>query len=299
MKTKETKRRVRGVLCFALGVCWLVPAISISAAAQKAKEADSTEFGGGDRSTAAGDTAGQNGAQPPAAETQAPGEQKPQDAEKKKQDEQAKTGTSKDRMFFLMPNFLTLENSAQVPPLTTGQKFKVVARSTFDPFQLCYYVVLAGISQAQNSEAGYGQGAQGYGKRFGSFFADTTIENFMVGAVFPSLLRQDPRYYQRGKGGFARRTWYALTRIVVTRGDSGRTQFNASEVFGSAISAGISTYSYHPEGDRKLSSVAGTLGTQLGLDAFGFMMKEFWPDIRRHMHKKKADAAANSKSGGG
>src|SRR6202035_2675437 len=143
-------------------------------------------------------------------------------------------------------NFLTVENAGQIPPLTTGQKFRVVLRSSFDYVGYPWYGFLAGISQAQNSEPGYGQGAAGYGKRYGAAFADGTIENFLTGAVLPSLLHQDPRFFQSGKGSFMHRTGYAVSRIFVTRGDSGRSQFNYSEVVGSAMSATISTYSYHP-----------------------------------------------------
>ena len=217
---------------------------------------------------------------------------KPGDAEKKVQGAPAPSGTSNDRLFFVLPNFLTLENAANVPPLTTGQKFKAVARGTFDPIQFAYYGFLAGIGQGTDDEPSFGQGALGYAKRYGTIFGDTTIENFMVAAVMPSLFHQDPRYFQMGKGSFGRRTWYALTRIFVTRADSGRRQFNASEVLGSAIGAGISTYTYHPEGDQKLASVMSVWGTQVGLDAVGNIFKEFWPDIRRHLHKKKAAAGS-------
>ena len=130
-------------------------------------------------------------------------------------------GTSNDRLFYALPNFLTLENGGQVPPLTVGQKFKVVTRGSFDYIQIPWYGLLAGISQAENSEPGYGQGAEGYGKRLGAYFADGTIENYMTGSVFPSLLRQDPRFFQSGKGGFLHRTGYAVSRIFVTRTDSG------------------------------------------------------------------------------
>ncbi len=196
-------------------------------------------------------------------------------------------GTSNDRLFFALPNFLTLENAGQVPPLTNGQKFRVVARSSFDPVVFVWYGFLAGVSQAQDSEPGYGQGAEGYGKRFGAYFADGTIENYMTGAVLPSLLRQDPRYFQSGKGGFWHRTGYSISRIFVTRTDSGGEQFNFSEIFGSAISAGISTYSYHPRGDRNLPNTASVWGTQVGYDTITLVVKEFWPDIRRKLSKKK------------
>jgi len=196
------------------------------------------------------------------------------------------SGTSNDRLFFTLPNFLTLENAHQVPPLSAGQKFKVVARSSFDYVQYPWYGFLAGISQAENSEPGYGQGAAGYGKRFGAATADGTIENFMTSAVFPSLFRQDPRFFQSGKGGFWHRTGYAVSRVFVTRTDSGHAQANYSEIFGSALSAGISTYSYHPHADKTLRNTASVWGTQVGYDTITYVVKEFWPDIRRKIHKK-------------
>ena len=195
-------------------------------------------------------------------------------------------GTSKDRLFYALPNFLTIENVGQIPPLTAGQKFKVVARSSFDWVEFPWYGVLAGISQAQNSEAGYGQGASGYAKRFGSEFADGTIENFWTSAILPSLLHQDPRFYQLNQGGFWHRTGYAISRIFVTRSDSGKSQFNTSEILGSAIAAAISTYSYHPQADRTLSNTASVWGTQVGYDTLTIVVKEFWPDIRRKLSRK-------------
>jgi len=127
----------------------------------------------------------------------------------------------------------------------------------------------------------------------------------MVGAVYSSILHQDPRFYQSSKGGFWRRTGYAATRIVVTRSDSGHSQFNYSEVFGSATAATISTYSYHPRStflstptnphmfvpsDRTFSHVLSTWQTQLTLDTITIMVKEFWPDIHRAMSHKSKNA---------
>ena len=210
-----------------------------------------------------------------------------------------KTGTSKDRLFFALPNFLTVENSGNVPPLTAGQKFKVVARGSFDPIQIVWYGALSGISQAQNSEPGFGQGWAAYGKRYGAYAADGTIENFFVGAILPSVLHQDPRFFPKTQGSFMNRAEYAVTRIVITRGDSGHHQFNFSEVFGSAIASAISTYSYHPgrtlintasgpmytASDRTLKNTAKVWGTQMGYDTITIVIKEFWPDIRRKLKK--------------
>jgi hypothetical protein len=205
----------------------------------------------------------------------------------KNQSPQGASGTSRDRLGFVLPNFLTIENVGTIAPLTTKQKFAVVTRSSFDYALYPWYGFLAGVSQAENSESGYGQGAAGYGKRYGAAWADGAIENFWTAAILPSVLRQDPRYFQMGKGGFWHRTGYAVSRIVVTRSDSGSNQFNASEIFGSAIAAGISTYSYHPHEDKTLRNTASVWGTQLAYDSLSFFVKEFWPDIRRKLRKQK------------
>jgi hypothetical protein len=221
---------------------------------------------------------------PPSPQSDA-GEQEKQKAPDMTTQEQ-KTGTSDDRLFWALPNFLTVENAENIPPLSAGAKFKVVARGSFDYIEFPWYAFLSGLSQAENSEPGYGQGAAGYGKRFGAAIADGTIENFMTQAILPSILRQDPRYYQLGEGSFWRRTGYAVSRIFVTRSDAGTTQFNFSEIFGSAISSGISTYSYHPRSDRTVDNTLKVWGTQVGYDTLTLVVKEFWPDIRRHFRKK-------------
>src|SRR5258708_3010121 len=164
--------------------------------------------------------------QPASSEKPSPKQEADKDDKNKTQADQS--GTSKDRLFYTLPNFLTVENAGQIPPLTTGQKFKVVTRSSFDYVEFPWYGFLSGISQAENSEPGYGQGAAGYGKRYGAAFSDGTIEGFWTSAIFPSLLHQDPRFYQLGKAGFSHRTGYAVSRIFITRSDSGHSQFNAS-----------------------------------------------------------------------
>ena len=194
-------------------------------------------------------------------------------------------GTSNDRLFFVLPNFLTLETT-QASPLSVREKFKVVTQSSFDYVEYPWYALLAGISQAENSEPGYGQGSAGYAKRYGAAFADGTIESFMTGAILPSLLRQDPRYFELGHGSLLHRAGYSMSRIFVTRTDSGRTQFNFSETLGSALAAGISTYGYHPTADRNLANAASVWVTQVGYDSLTIVAKEFWPDIRRKFRKK-------------
>lgn len=257
--------------------------------------------------------AGQS-AQPPASQTaqtdpaQKPSQNKKDDQGKDKSGQEAVTsGTSKDRLFFALPNFLTVDANGKIIPLTAGQKFKVVARGTFDPVQIVWYAALSGISQADDSEPGFKQGWAAYGKRYGAYAADGTIENFFVGAILPSALHQDPRFFPKADGGFAKRAEYAVSRIVVTRGDSGHREFNFSEIFGAGLASAISTYSYHPRrtlisettnqttgvvtlnyapSDRTLKNTASVWGSQVGYDTITYVVKEFWPDIRRKIKKQ-------------
>lgn len=201
------------------------------------------------------------------------------------------TGTSNDRLFYTLPNFLTIENPGQVPSLSAEEKFKGVARGSFDYVGYPWYGFLAAVSQAENSEPGYGQGWAGYAKRYDAAFGDGTIENFWTGAILPSVLHQDPRFYQSGQGGFWHRTGYAVSRIFITRTDSGDETFNASEVFGSAISSAFSVYTYHPRSDRTLGNTASVWGTSVGYDTITIVVKEFWPDIRRKLRKVRTQSA--------
>ena len=216
-------------------------------------------------------------------------------AEQQKQNSKERTtGTSDDRLFWTLPNFLTVRTK-NVPPLSVGAKFKVVTKQTFDPMEFVYAGFLAGISQASDSEPGFGQGVGGYAKRFGTSFADVGIENYFTGAIFPSFLKQDPRFYQLGEGRFFHRLGYAMSRIFVIRSDAGKSQFNASELGGSAFSAGISTFSYHPQEDRNIENALSVWGSQVGWDTVTLVVKEFWPDIRKKLTKRKVPPnAANS-----
>lgn len=200
--------------------------------------------------------------------------------------EQSDEGKKSTRMFGIMPNNLTVEGAKRIKPISSGEKFKLVAESAFDPYEFAVVGILAGIGQATNDTPEWGQGAKGYGIRYGTDFGDQVIGNFMVGAILPTVFRQDPRYFQSGKGSFWHRAGYALSRIVVTRGDSGAKQFNVSEIAGNGLAAAISN-AYHPPSSRSLADTGQTWATQIGVDAIGYELKEFWPDIRRKFFKKK------------
>jgi hypothetical protein len=126
----------------------------------------------------------------------------------------------------------------------------------------------------------------GYSKRYVTAYADAIIANFGTGAIFPTLLRQDPRFYQMGKGNFFRRFGYAAVRVVITRSDSsGKTQLNFSEFLGNSLAAGLAN-AYHP-GPHTLASNTDVLGTQVLMDGIGYELKEFWPDIHRFLRRAK------------
>ena len=195
------------------------------------------------------------------------------------------TGTNNDRIFEVVPNYGTVRNTKTLPAMSTGQKFRLATAGSFDYFAYPFNALLAGIGQADNAPPSWGQGWGAYAKRFASSFADNTISSYMTTAVYPSLLKEDPRYYRMAQGKFSRRLSYPISRLFVTRTDAGNTRCNFSELFGNATAAGISNL-YHPAEDRTLSRNLGTLGMLYMWDGVSNEMKEFWPDIRRKvLHK--------------
>jgi hypothetical protein len=190
-----------------------------------------------------------------------------------------------DRIFFALPNYLTVEKGSNSAPLTTGQKFKAVAEGSFDPVEFVFIGIQAGIGLADDTNPTYGHGVAGYAKYSATSYTDAIIGNFGTGAIFPTLLRQDPRYFQMGKGNFFRRFGYAGVRVLVTRSDSGKTQFNFSEFLGNSLAAGLSN-TYHP-GPHTIASNLNVLSTQIMWDAVGYELKEFWPDIHHFLTRRK------------
>jgi hypothetical protein len=195
------------------------------------------------------------------------------------------TGTKNDRIFDVLPNYGFVAGAKALPPLSSGQKFRLATASVFDWAAFPFNGALAGIAQAKNDPDAWGQGWAAYAKRYGTSFADNSIGTYMTTAIFPSLLREDPRYYQMRQGKFSRRSYYAMNRLFVTRTDSGATRFNYSESIGNAAAAAISNI-YHPAEERTAARNAATFGFLILYDGLSNELKEFWPDIRRKvLHK--------------
>lgn len=182
------------------------------------------------------------------------------------------------RMFGVLPNYSTVETATDALAITPKQTFKTAAQNSFDPFVF----PLVGVTVA------FGQGGAGdYRRRYGTALADNAIGNMMTSAVVPTLLHQDPRYYESGKGGVLRRTGYALSRTLVTRARSGTAQFNFSEIAGNLTAASISNV-YYARGDRSVSATLTRWGAQVMWDALSNELKEFWPDVRTFMRSRRS-----------
>lgn len=188
--------------------------------------------------------------------------------------------------FFSFSPPLSLANDTR--PMTAGDKFELFALNTVNPFEFFSNAAWAGIEQAENTFPSWGQGAEGYGKRYGAGYADTASANFFGTFLFPVVLRQDPRYFRKETGGFGSRLGYAITRILVTRTDSGHSAPNASLWLGSAAAGGIANI-YYPRDQQGAGLTFQRAGISIA-DTAGFnIAREFWPDVSRylfHRHRK-------------
>ena len=193
------------------------------------------------------------------------------------------------RVFGVLPNYRTANETAIYTPITTKQKFTIASKDSFDYPLLLLGAAIAGLGQLTNNNPSFGQGAAGFGRRFGTSYADQAIGNMMTEAIFPTFLHEDPRYFRRGTGSKWSRTWYAATRVFVTRTDAGNLRFNFSEVLGNATGVAISN-AYYPD-SRTVGANAEKLGEQIGIDAASQVLKEFWPDIKRKFFQHHKDEA--------
>ncbi|MGD0346534.1 MAG: carboxypeptidase-like regulatory domain-containing protein [Terracidiphilus sp.] len=154
----------------------------------------------------------------------------------------------KQRVLGVFPNYYVSYDS-HPEPLTTRQKYQLAWKTSIDPVTWAMTGTIAGMEQASNTFAGYGQGAQGYGKRFGANYADGLSDTFIGGAILPSLFKQDPRYFYKGAGSIASRAMYAIANSVICKGDNGRWQANYSSILGGIAAGGISDL-YYPASNR-------------------------------------------------
>jgi hypothetical protein len=186
------------------------------------------------------------------------------------------------RVLGIIPNFSSVSADTKLPPQTPKQKFTLAAKNSFDYSSFLVAGVQAGFAMESKSYPEFSQGLEGYSKYYWHTLADTANENFMVGGVGPVLFHQDNRFYTLGHGGFKKRTWYAVTRVLVTRKDNGDSTFNFSEVVGSGAAAGLSTL-YYPQKYQTWTKVGQKWLTSDLIDCFNFWWKEWWPTANKYV----------------
>ena len=197
-----------------------------------------------------------------------------------RQDDSQAKGKQPKRILWVIPNYRAVSANTQLPPLSPRQKLWLATEDSFDYSSFFLAGIVAGISQAQNSTPEFDDGAAAYGRYFWHTFTDEAVGNYFTEALVPIATRQDPRYYTLGSrgGGFWHRTGYSLTRLLITRTDSGRNTFNSSEIVGNLAGAAVSDL-YYPRPERTWGKTGQKWLLQLGIDGFFDIAKEFWPDI--------------------
>jgi hypothetical protein len=220
----------------------------------------------------------------------APKDQQPATEEQRKKAQQQLEEQEHQRVMGVMATFNTTRNRDALP-LSPGQKFQLFFKSETDPWPFGLALVVAGIGQADDSYPEWGQGMQGYAKRFGGAYTDSFIGNFFGNAVLTTWWHEDPRYYQKGTGSVTSRVLWAATSTVWCKRDKGTWGPNYANVIGNMIGSAIAR-AYYPPSDR---TVSDTITDGLTVSAEGIIgseVIEFWPDMVRSYRRKHAEKVA-------
>jgi len=197
------------------------------------------------------------------------------------------SGQESRHILGIIPNYRTFPSLLNYKPLTSREKFKIASEDSLDRGTFALAGLFGGLGQLTDSNKSFGQGSAGFARYFGTSYGDLLIGNYMSEAIYPSILHQDPRYFRRGTGSGRSRLAYAVSQIFWTHSNSGSRQFNYSEWLGNSTAVAISN-AYYRDG-RDFSSSVSKLGVQIGVDAVGNVLKEFWPDLRRKFSKRSRE----------
>jgi hypothetical protein len=206
------------------------------------------------------------------------------DAPAPKQDQNAAAQKQEENIFATPLGLITRKSYvypelATTPgPLTSLQKFELFLSKSTAPPQILSSAAGAGISEARGTLAGYGQGGEGYGKRFGSSMASGASTHFFETFLLPSMLHEDPRFFVKLNGGFAQRAGHALRRVLVIRTDAGKETFNLPGTLGPLLAEGLANV-YLPDSERTAERTFQRYGIRIGLSAANNLLKEYWPTI--------------------
>lgn len=228
----------------------------------------------------------------PDALPEAPSETKKK-GQKSKEELEIERREQSQKVLGVIPQY-SVTSRRDAPALTPREKFRLMAHGTINPFEFVATGLQAGLSQATDEFPGYGQGAAGYGKRYGAALADQTSSQFFSNFFYPVLFKEDPRYFRLGEGSVKHRILYSLEQeFVVVKDDRTRT-FNFSNVLGAFTSGAISN-AYYPTGERGLGDTVNRSAIALVYGSAGGLIDEFWPDIQKRFaeHRKKKKDAEN------
>ena len=195
-------------------------------------------------------------------------------------------GRQTKRILYIIPNFRAVSVDEKLPPQTVKDKLRTGVLDSVDYSSFIFVAIQAEVAFGRNATPEFQQGWAGYGRYYWHTYADYVDENLWVEFLLPTVLHQDSRYYTLGRGGFAKRLGYSLSRAVITRKDSGQETFNASEIFGAGAAAGISSL-YYPSQERTFTKVYQIWLTSIAIDAGSNLFKEFWPDINNKIFHQK------------
>jgi hypothetical protein len=237
--------------------------------------------------------------------------------QKSEEEKEVERKEQSQRVMGVLPQF-GVTSRQNAPPLSSREKFHLFVKSAFDPVTVGVVGLQAGLSQAQDEFPAYGQGAEGYAKRFGAAFADQVSSGFWSNYAYPVLLKEDPRYFRLGEGRFTTRAFYSIKQEFVCHTDSGGRMFHFSNVLGAFTSGAISNL-YYPgkslarvipatatspaipvyyESERGVGLTMSRAAIALGYGTMGGLFDEFWPDIHQKLsgkHQSKSAASADSK----
>lgn len=196
------------------------------------------------------------------------------------------------RILGVLPNYRTADGTQPFQRISAKFKMTIAAKDSFDWPNYLTGGAFAALYQLEDQNPSFGQGLAGYGRRYSTSYADQVIGNMLTEGFMPILFHEDPRYFRKVNGKKWGRFGYAATRVFVAKTDTGKTTFNFAEVVGNGIGASISN-AYYPD-ERGLSQTVTRMSTQIATDAMSNVLKEFWPDIKRHLHRKRGVSTENA-----
>jgi hypothetical protein len=213
----------------------------------------------------------------------------PAPAPKSANEQEIEKREQSQRMLGVIPNFGTTSRQ-DAPPLSPRAKFRLSYKSAFDPVEFTLVGLQAGFSQAEDEFPEYGQGAAGFGKRYGSTLADEVSSGFFANYFYPVLLKEDPRYFRLGQGSIKHRLGYALLQEVQCRTDKGGRSFAWNNILGAFTAGGLSN-AYYPQAERGFGLTMSRSAIAIGYGSLGGLLDEFYPDFSHwlfHRHDRTA-----------